>query len=453
MNKLVCGADVCKDSIVCCFLSSVPENRQVNKKNKELKFYKFEADLKSAQEFLKHKPTHIVLEPTGTHYAWIWAELCTQNDIKVLWVPNHRVSGARYHYEIKGKSDEADALALAIVGLQEENIPKTFINFNHRDGLSPLRELVLYHESINRAKSPVVNRLRQQLAREFPEAALADTDEGPDGLCPLWAWLAGMERNLQRDVDTYGDLWEESLSKWLGLEISSFTKHMAAMVQNFLLEQNRIEAAMKEELSKPVFAQYKQALRPFSLGVKIEALIVALCFPIERFFKDDGYRQARGRFKQRLGLGKVEDSSGDKKGKKASGSALARKLLFVHVVNNYTHKKTYCTTKQQDLVLSYYKSLVDRWNTDPRAIAERERQQAIKKAKAALDKQFKGIIDYQILTDMKAAIERSISVESYLPKEGEDTQKKWKKLAIQRTAARMTELIWQSLMDQIYPKK
>ena len=73
----------------------------------------------------------------------------------------------------------------------------------------------------------------------------------------------------------------------------------------------------------------------------------------------------------------------------------------------------YCTTKQQDLVLSYYKSLVDRWNTDPRAIAERERKQAIKKAKAALDKQFKEIIDYQILADMKAAIERSISVESY----------------------------------------
>ena len=95
MNKIVCGADVCKDSIVCCFLSEIPDDIGKYFKLHGKKFPKFQSTMDDAERFLTYKPTHLVLEPTGTNYAWIFAELATQKGIKVLWTPNHKCKSFR----------------------------------------------------------------------------------------------------------------------------------------------------------------------------------------------------------------------------------------------------------------------------------------------------------------------------------------------------------------------
>ena len=73
MNKLVCGADVCQDSIVCCFLEKRPKNISEYFKENKHNFPKFKANMDGAIEFLAMKPTVLILEPTGTNYSWIWA--------------------------------------------------------------------------------------------------------------------------------------------------------------------------------------------------------------------------------------------------------------------------------------------------------------------------------------------------------------------------------------------
>lgn len=453
MNKIVCGADVCKNSIVCCFLSEIPED--VNKffKQNASNFPKFKANLEDAQKFLEHKPTHLILEPTGTHYAWIFAELAEQQGIKILWAPNHKCKALRNTHDLPGKNDAADALALALTGLIYSETSSLWLKFSHRDGLYEMRQLVLQHESINRMKSPVVNRLRQQLAHEFPEAALNKTKVASDRKIPLWAWLAGISRNLKRKSSTYDKLWDESIAKLLGLEISPFTKALAKTLDEYETQQQHIEALMLKMLKEPHIKPYHEVLSRFNLNIKLQTMIIAMAYPLERFFDGDGMRNARARFKQRLGLGKIDDSSGDKKASKAGGSALCRKMLYIHIMHNYTAENPKSWTKETDLVLSYYRQLVNRWNSDPKAIALRERKLASQKAAASLEKELTGLVDKATIKKLKQAIVANVESDFDLLTNNEIVASRWKKLVIIRTAAKLCEYLWQALLDEIYPKK
>ena len=453
MNKIVCGADVCKDSIVCCFLSEIPDDVEKFFKQNGKNFPKFKSTLEDAQKFLEYKPTHLILEPTGTHYAWIFAELAEQQGIKVLWAPNHKCKALRDTHDLPGKNDAADALALALTGLTYSETSSLWLKFSHRDGLYEMRQLVLKHESINRMKSPVVNRIRQQLAHEFPEAALVKSKVGPDGKIPLWAWLAGISRKLKKKDPTYDNLWDESIAKLLGLEISPFTKGLAKTLDEYETQQQRLEAEMLKILKKPHLKPYHEVLSRFNLDVKLQTMIISMVYPLDRFIDDDGMRNARARFKQRLGLGKVDDSSGDKKGSKAGGSAVSRKMLYVHVYHSYTAKNPKSWTKETDLVLSYYQHLTDRWNKDPKAIALRERNLASKKAAAALEKELSGLVDKATIKKLKQAVVANVESDFDLKTNDEVVASRWKKLVIIRTAAKLCEYLWQALLDEIYPKK
>jgi len=453
MNKIVCGADVCKDSIVCCFLSEIPDDVGKFFKQNGKNFPKFQSTLEDAQKFLEYKPTHLILEPTGTHYAWIFAELAEQQGIKVLWAPNHKCKALRDTHDLPGKNDAADALALALTGLTYSETSSLWLKFSHRDGLYEMRQLVLKHESINRMKSPVVNRIRQQLAHEFPEAALKQSKVGPDGKIPLWAWLAGISRKLKKKDPTYDNLWDESIAKLLGLEISPFTKGLAKTLDEYETQQQRLEAEMLKMLKKPHLKPYHEVLSRFNLDVKLQTMIISMVYPLDRFIDDDGMRNARARFKQRLGLGKVDDSSGDKKGSKAGGSAVSRKMLYVHVYHSYTAENPKSWTKETDLVLSYYRHLIDRWNSDPKAIALRERNLASKKAAASLEKELTGLVDKATIKKLKQAVVANVESDYDLKTNDEVVASRWKKLVIIRTAAKLCEYLWQALLDEIYPKK
>ena len=80
-------------------------------------------------------------------------------------------------------------------------------------------------------------------------------------------------------------------------------------------------------------------------------------------------RAARGRLKQRLGLGKVESSSGNSEKEISGGSSLARQFLYMHIYQTCTQENPKSDTFEQDQVLDYYRYLLDRWNNDPVAIA------------------------------------------------------------------------------------
>jgi hypothetical protein len=160
---------------------------------------------------------------------------------------------------------------------------------------------------------------------------------------------------------------------------------------------------MLKMLKKPHLKPYHEVLSRFNLDTKLQAMLLSMIYPLDRFIDDDGMGNAGARFKQRLGLGKVEESSGDKKGSKAGGSAVFRKLLYIHVYHSYTADNPTSWAKETDLVLSYYRHLTDRWNSDPKAIALRERNLASKKA-AAVEKELKGLVDKEIIKKLKQAV-------------------------------------------------
>ena len=213
--------------------------------------------------------------------------------MEILWVPNNKCGNCRLSKGIRSKTDEAPALTLALIPFGEAVIEDPYITYHHNDGLSQLRNLVREHEHLIRAQSPLINRLRQQLAREFPEAALIKSKKASDGLVPLWAWLAQIDRNLDRESNVYETKWSESIAQDLGLEISDFTRSLARMVQELELEQQRILKQMFRELSRDVFANYYRVLNSFELNDKTISLIISLVYPLERFFNGDGMRRGR----------------------------------------------------------------------------------------------------------------------------------------------------------------
>lgn len=453
MNKKVCGADVCKDKIVCCFVTDFVSKIKEEFKEKEHEFFEFKVTMEDVARFLEHQPTHLILEPTGTNYAWIWAEIATQNGIEVLWVDNAISRSRRISYGLPDKNDQADALTLAKLGFAAKDNKDVFIKYTHKDGLSVLRDSVLQLESINKMTTMVTNRIRQQLAREFPEVALTQFIEGPDGQVPLLAWLARRERKLKRKSTSCEDKWRESVAYHYGIEISDFTRSLAETLCYLGDEKDRLKSVIKAEMIKPEFYPYYCTILRFGLDDKAIAFIIAMIFPIEKFFHKKGMRRSRARFKQRLGLGRVDQSSGDKSGSKVGGSALARKLLNVYINRTAGNQKTWRPiTRQQDAFVDYYERLADKWSTDPEAIAQREQLEAIDKARKSLAKSLKKLVDADTLQSIQDAVADSIQTKVKPKQKAPDAKKRWGRLINARTAAKLAELIWNELLDELYPK-
>ncbi|MBO0348658.1 hypothetical protein J0895_05995 [Phormidium pseudopriestleyi FRX01] len=101
------------------------------------------------------------------------------------------------------KNDEADALALASYALTNWNYPEAFLGYEHERFIIPMRECCLQLQNLNRIQNPIINRLRQQLAREFPEAALKNSQRGPDGQIPLFCFIAQRQRTVKKDQGYY----------------------------------------------------------------------------------------------------------------------------------------------------------------------------------------------------------------------------------------------------------
>lgn len=148
-----------------------------------------------------------------------------------------------------------------------------------------------------------------------------------------------------------------------------------------------------------------------------------------------------------------KDSSGDKAGSRVGGSALARKLLNVYVSRTAGNQKTWRpTNKQQDAFVDYYERLTDRWSKNPEALAERERLDAIDKARKSLAKSLKKVVDAATLRSIQDSVADSIQTKVKPKQKAPNAKKRWGRLINARTAAKLAELFWKELLDEFYPK-
>lgn len=337
MPKIL-GLDVSKSSVSACLLTSPITD--VRSFYYEYPFQLITATKQGIEQLLAFDADIAILEPTGVNYSKIWVEHLVHAGIEVRLVDHKKLRYYRErHLELPDKSDDADALALACYGFEFLESPLRFVSIRE-ELINDLRRLVLRLAHLNKVQSPIINRIRQDLAWQFPEVALIDSIRTAKNDIPLlWGWLAGL-----RESPRYERLLKESI----GLGVTNTVKLHAERICHLQVEEAQIERKIDLLLNRPHFTAYRKALSVFRFGKRTEALLLSQIYPFSRYLEDGQpiIQVRRGRvsgklthrylserrFLKSLGVAPTEESSGDKQKKRVSGgSALCRKYLWLWV--------------------------------------------------------------------------------------------------------------------------
>jgi transposase len=145
--------------------------------------------------------TIAIAEPTGINYLKIWYNHLVARGIEVRLIDHKTLRIFRQNLGLPNKNDNADALAMAIYGITHQNRPRKFVIIRDEVTLK-VRQLALRLQHLNRCQSPLINRCRQYLAYEFPEAANIRSirQEFNDEPPLLWGWLAGERKSKRYDL-------------------------------------------------------------------------------------------------------------------------------------------------------------------------------------------------------------------------------------------------------------
>lgn len=319
------GIDISKSSISACLLVSKPTEPRQFYYNYDFKIFK--ADVSGIKGVLELNPDVAILEPTGTNYSKLWVNILTQNGVEVRFVGHKELRNYRaYHLVLPDKDDNADALALACYGFDYSS-PSRYVATKDAT-TAHIRELVLRLNHLNRIKNPISNRLRQDLAWQFPEIAHIKSRRGIKGQVPLlWGWLCG-----QRKSKKYDQLYLDSV----GLGITDTVKLHAERLCSISDEEFAIECEINKLLDNSKFLPYRKAFQAFGFGLRLEAIILSQIYPLQKFLGEDGkpivqFIKSRNspkstkrklslrKFQKMLGLAPSKEYSGDKRLIKVSG--------------------------------------------------------------------------------------------------------------------------------------
>ncbi|WP_017652549.1 IS110 family transposase [Fortiea contorta] len=189
----VLGLDVSKSSVLTCLLTDKPT--QPRQFYYDCKFLKLEANAAGIRALLELQPDVALMEPTGNNYSKLWGTHLARAGVEVRLVGHKELRSYRAnHLALPDKDDDADALALACYYFDYHQEPRRFVQIRD-EVIVKIRELVLRLAHLNRVQSPIINRLRQDLAWQFPEVALVRSRRGALGKVPLlWGWLPAWSR-------------------------------------------------------------------------------------------------------------------------------------------------------------------------------------------------------------------------------------------------------------------
>ncbi|BAY86009.1 hypothetical protein NIES267_55150 [Calothrix parasitica NIES-267] len=397
MNVIrVLGIDVSKRSVSTCLLKQKPSNpRQFYYK---YTFQCFNADASGIKGILDLKPDLAVIEPTGTNYSKLWVKVLGENGVTIKFVDHNKLRKYReFHLELPDKDDNADALALACYFFDYSS-PSRYLTI--RDATtSQLRELILRLNHLNRVQSPIINRLRQDLAWQFPEVALTQSSRSRSGDIPLlWGWLA-KERNSKKYDLKYMDS--------VGLGLNNTVRKHAARLCDLLREEYEIEDKIKELLLLPKYIPYIKTFENFGFGIRTQALILSQIFPLSNFLNDDGTpivefhqskdnpkkqskrRLSERRFQKILGLAPTQESSGDKKKSKVVGSQLCRKAFWLWV---FTHVEP--AKYRTNQITQKLGAIIDKEKTGGRPVRKIRSRICVKACKMLFNQLVASLIEY-----------------------------------------------------------
>lgn len=345
----ILGIDVSKSSISCCLLSEKPaDSRQFYY---EYKFHKFNADASGILGLLflvGNQETVAILEPTGVNYSKLWGTQLARAGVEVRLVGHKELRSFReHHLQLPDKDDDADALALAIYGWEYLDSPRRFLQIRE-EAIVKIRQLTLRLAHLNRVQSPIINRVRQDLAWQFPEVALVKSKRRGGDVPLLWGWLAE-----QRSSAKYDRMYEQTV----GLGLGDSVRRHAARLCDLQREEMAIELELRQLLAASQFLPYRKVFAKFGFGQRVEALLLSQIYPFENYLGPDGKPDIKircgrksgkptkrhlslRRFMKALGCAPSRESSGDiQKSKVVGGSDLCRKALWQWVFTRIEPKR------------------------------------------------------------------------------------------------------------------
>jgi hypothetical protein len=164
----IIGIDISKNVATCCMLESAPANLKEYSQSKEFVWWHIHPCAEDMEAIAALKPDLIVYEPTGGKYDEAFAHWFRARGFDCRKVAGRRL--ARYRSEKGlGKNDHLDALSMASYGQEKHQEPSAWIP-KQGQAIARIREQWLQRMSLVRQRASLVNRIRLQLAREFPEA-------------------------------------------------------------------------------------------------------------------------------------------------------------------------------------------------------------------------------------------------------------------------------------------
>ncbi len=321
----IAGIDVSRGKITVCIISEMPTD--LKRFQSKYKTIELKAD-RCGIETLKSLDFEVaILEPSGGHYSKLWANHITAMGRIVRWVDHQAIANYRKGWGQLNKTDKADAIALAMYGLERAN----FVEPGNRD----LRELHQQLQHCQGTMTAAVNRLRQQLAWECPELAekAGKRSWGTDAK-GIWQAVAGKKTTPK---------WQTIIDQSIGLGIGQFSREQAAIVCQIQRQQQRIELEASNLMAQPQYQLYTAAMEELGMGPSTKLALLSAIYPIEQFLNEgkeilehvetaSGKRARRNRslarFKLACGLGMISYQSGDTERWKAGGRSDVRIALW-----------------------------------------------------------------------------------------------------------------------------
>ena len=197
-------------------------------------------------------PVVAVMEPTGVNYMKLWAAHLASHGVKVVLVGHKQLRLYRENLGLPDFGDPADALALACYYQQHQNSESRFVR-TRDPAIAKIRDIGLRLYHLNRVQSPMINRLRQDLAPQFPESARISLHASV-----FWGWLAN-----DRLAVKYDNLYAATVGIGLKAETRNSAKALCELQRRSLVLELEMRNLMKDSRFLPCACFMRKA---FSVG-------------------------------------------------------------------------------------------------------------------------------------------------------------------------------------------
>jgi hypothetical protein len=326
----VLGLDVSKDNVTCCLLTAEHCHAEPRQLYQSIPFYRIYANATGIAQLVALSADVAVLEPTGVNYMRVWATQLAAAGVQLMLVGHKELRHYRISLGLDDKDDQADSLALSMYYWTYQGKPGRFLR--ERDAqVAQMREVALRLHHANRVQSPMINRLRQDLAWQYPEAAKRKLESRL-----FWRWLAERGKSLKYDAE---------LAASVGSGLTETTRRLAGLLEDWRNHEAILEREMREILADARFTPYRRVMATYGLGDRAQALIISQIYPLGNYLKDGKLETVLTRSKRRpdhrtrkhlserrfakaLGVAPIREASGDSSRTKKAGSELCRTALW-----------------------------------------------------------------------------------------------------------------------------